>query len=225
MALTGHPFPYDINNLLGGRVRVLFAPLATAVPLNIDDVIEVNSTGYAAQTGWTDLGAAKDSFSYSRGFDTSGWEIQQTTGNVVEEITDLTRTITVSLAEIKPEHLQLIENAPAVETVAAASGRSAQKRVKFGAFTSITRYRFAFLSQRSTASGIVTHSDTTTTRGRFVMGTAYEAQISADEVEFEQAKGELSAASVTFTLFPASGQPTGQEWGSWLLEDAGAIPA
>lgn len=219
MALTGHPFPYDINNLLGGRVRVLFAPLATAVPANIDDVINVDG-GYAAQTGWTDLGAAKDSFSYSRGFDTAGWEIQQAQGNVIEEVTDLTRSISVSLAEIKPSHLQLIENAPSIATITGVSGKSAQKKVAFGSFTSITRYRFAFISQRSTASGTVTESGGGI-RGAFVMGTAFESQVSADEVEFEQTKGELSAATVSFTLFPASGQPTGQEYGAWYTEDVG----
>ena len=223
MALTGHPFPYDLNNLLGGRVRVLFAPTSTSITLagGIDDVIEVNG-GYAAQSGWTDLGATKDSFSYSRGFDTAGWEIQQIQGNVIEEVTDITRSISVSVAEIKPEHLQLIENAPSIATISAAAGRSAQKKIAFGAFSSITRYRFAFISQRSTASGVVTESSSAT-RGRFVMGVAYEAQISADEVEFEQTKGELSAATVTFTMFPASGQPSGQEFGAWFTEDAGTI--
>ena len=228
MALTGAPFPYDINNLLGGAVRILYTKIDgtgdTALPgvNGIETVIEMESP-YDAVTGWTDLGATKESFTYSRSFDTSGYEIQQVAGNVIEELTDLERTIEVSLADFRPEHLQMIENAPSVGDVASAAGRSAQKVVKFGSFASIQRYRFAFIAMRPKQAGIVTESDGTTTRGRFFMGIANSAQIAADEVSFEQAKGELSAAGVTFTLFPEPGEANGQEFGAWYDELAGTI--
>lgn len=225
MALTGAPFPYDINNLLGGAVRILYSELDgtgdTPIPADIADVFDMVSP-YAASTGWTDLGATKESFSYSRSFDTAGYEIQQVAGNVIEELTDLSRSIEVSFADFRPEHLSMIENAAAVDTVAAAAGSSAQKVVKYGSFSSLKRYRFVFAAMRPKQSGVVVEPGGKT-RGRFFVGCAYTAQVSADEVSFEQAKGELTAAGVTFTLFPEPGTPNGQEFGAWFSEDAGTI--
>lgn len=222
MSDTNFPFPYDIDNLLGGAVRILMAEMATAVPTNIADVVDMEST-YAPKTGWTDIGATKESFTYERGFDESGFEIQQTPGAVLSAITDITRTIQISFAELNPENLQLIEGAPNIATIAAAAGKSAQKKVAFGGFSSVGRKRFAFISQRAIDSGVVTESDTTTKRGRFFMGVAYAATLAADSVSFEQNKGDLSAIGVTFTLFPQAGQPTGEDWGAWFDEQAGAI--
>lgn len=223
MALTSGAFPYDIENLLGGAVRILYAPLSTAVPSGIHSVISMVSP-YTAQTGWTDLGATKESFTYTRGFATQGWEIQQQAGNVVEEITDITRSIALSIADLHAERLKMIENAPNVSTIAAASGRGAQKKIPFGSFASLQRYRWAFISRRSIQSGIVTEPGGAT-RGRFFMGCAYTSQISADDVSLEQGKGDLTAAGVTWTLFPDGTQADGEEYGAWFPEEAGAIPA
>lgn len=227
MALTGAPFPYDVNNLLGGAVRILYGKAsgtgAAAVPTGIDDVVDMVSP-YAAKTNWLDLGATKESFSYARSFDTSGYEIQQLAGNVIEEVSDLSRSITVSFADFRPEHLRMIENAPAVADVAAATGASAQKRVAFGSFQSFEQYRFAFISMRPKQAGTVIEPGSPgKERGRFFMGVANLAQIGADEVSLEQAKGELTAVGVTFTMFPASGQASGEEYGAWYDEQAGTI--
>lgn len=211
MALSGFPFPYDIGNLLGGAVRILYAPTSVAVPTDLDDIIDL-TTPYAVNTGWVDLGATKDAFSYSRSFDTSGYEIQQTAGNVIEELTDLSRSFTVSFAEFKPGHLEMIENAPA-----SVAGTGTQLTA-FGSFTSITQHRFAFIAMRPKQAGTVEGG----IRGRFFAGVAYRAQIAADEVSFDQAKGELTAAGVTFTMFPEPGQALGKEWGMWIDETAAA---
>lgn len=223
MALTSGAFPYDINNLLGGAVRILYAPLATAIPADISSVIAMVAP-YTAKAGWTDLGATKESFSYARGFSTNGWEIQQQAGNVVEEITDITRSIQLSIAELDPTRLQMIENAPNIATIVSASQRGAQKKVAFGSFASLQRYRWAFVSRRSIQSGVVTEPGGAQ-RGRFFMGTAFTSQISADDVSLEQSKGDLTAAGVTWTLFPDGTQPDGAEYGAWYSEDAGAVPA
>ena len=227
MALTGAPFPYDINQLLGGAVRILYGPAAGAtpvpVPADMSDVFEMEEP-YAATSPWVDLGATKEAFTYSRGFDTSGYEIQQVAGNVIEEITDISRSIEISFADFRPEHMQMIENAPQVADVAAATGASAQKKVAFGSFSSPVQYRFAFVAQRPRQAGIVTESGAPAKqRGRFFMGVAYLAQVAADEISFEQGKGELTGAGVTFTMFPESGQPTGEEYGAWFDELSGTI--
>jgi len=195
-----------------------------AIPESMDEVF-APIYPYAAQPDWIDLGATKESFSYGRSFDTAGYEIQQVAGNVIEEITDIERTIEVSLADFRPEHLQMIENAPNIATIVAAAGKSAQKKIAFGSFSSPKQYRFAFVAQRPRQAGLVIEPVTLRERGRFFMGVAYVAQVSADEVTFEQAKGELTAAGVTFTMFPAPGEPTGEEYGAWFDEDAGTIAA
>lgn len=228
-AVTG-AFPYNIDNLLGGAVRILYAPISQTIPANIGDVIKMVGPDYAPETGWLDLGATKESFSYSRGFDVEGWEIQQTAGNVIEEITDLTRSVNVSVAEFTKELLKIIEGDTGVISAISAvpgatnTGTSAQAKVTFGSFESLTQYRIAFIARRSKSSGLVTETGNAgATRGRFVMGVGYRCQLSADEIEMEQAKGELTAANTGFTMFPEGGLSQGSEYGAWYLEDAGTI--
>lgn len=230
MAVKPGAFPYDIDNLLGGAVRILFADPDDAgdpgIPAGIEDVIDMRYP-YDAVTGWTDLGATKESFSYSRSFDTEGWEIQQEAGNVIEEVTSIERTIELSVAEFRPQTLAMLENAPSagLSAITAGAGRGAQDVVAFGGFQSPKRYRFAFVSRRSTASGIVTETGTTRTRGRFFLGVLYQAQIAADDMTIEQAKGALTASGVTFTSFPDAAAPAEEEYGAWYDEHAGAVAA
>jgi hypothetical protein len=221
MAQVTGAFPYDIDNLLGGAVRVLFAdPVSTTVPTGIHDVIDMVAP-YATKTGWKDFGATKESFTYSRGFDTSGWEIQQVAGSILEEVSDITRTVQLSMAEITQSGLTLFDQGVA-GTVVAATGHSAQKTVRFGSFKTPNKVRVAFVSRRHTGSGLVTEPGGAT-RGRFVLGVGYSCALSADSVDMEQNKGDLTAVGLTFRLFPESGQTVGQEHGAWFLEDAGTF--
>lgn len=224
MALVGAPFPYDIENLLAGGAAIYYAPIGTAIPTDISSVIDMVAP-YAVATGWVPLGATKEAFKYDRSFTTSGLEIQETNVKVFEEITDIERKITVSTAEFNPFGFQLMENAPSSATVASAAGKSAQKKIAFGNFTSVTRYRFAFISRRPKGAGIVTEPTTGKTRGRLVMGTGYNVGMSAGSISLEQGKGSLTAAALEFTLFEESvvAQPEGQGVGFWSIEDAGTI--
>lgn len=221
MAYTNYPFPYDIGNLLGGAVRILYAPLSQAIPANIADVIDMVSP-YAPKTGWLEVGATKEGFSSSGGFDESGYEIQNTPDEVLSEITTVTRGITVSFAELTPANLQLIEGAPNIATIAAAAGKSAQKKVAFGSFSSRTNYRWAYISRRSIDSGIVIEPGGKQ-RGRFFLGAAYRGKLAADAHTFDQEKGNLSAVGVSWTLSPEPGQIEGEEHGAYFDEQAGTI--
>jgi hypothetical protein len=222
MAPVTGAFPYDIDNLLGGAVRVLYAPVTATLPDDIADVIDM-TTPYAAKTPWVDFGATKESFTYTRGFDTEGLEIQQVPGAILEDITDLSRTITVSVAELRPEMLAIVEQGTIATDVAAGTGSGAQDIVKFGAFNSITQYRVAWVSRRHQGSGTV-YESASLTRGRFFMGVGYRCQITADEIEYEGAKGELTGLSLSFKLFPEPGQVFGQEYGLWASEQSKSGP-
>lgn len=216
MAPVTGAFPYDIDNLLGGAVRVLYAPVTTALPDDIADVIAM-TTPYAPMTGWKDFGATKESFTYTRGFSTEGLEIQQVPGAILEDITDLSRTITVSVAELRDELLAMVEQGTVGTDVAPATGAGGQDIVKFGAFNSVTQYRIAWVSRRHQGSGTVAEG-AGVVRGRFFMGVGYRCQITADEISFEGAKGELTGLGLTFKLFPEPGQTFGQEYGLWASE-------
>jgi|tagenome__1003787_1003787.scaffolds.fasta_scaffold20700672_3 hypothetical protein len=222
MAQVTGAFPYDIDNLLGGAVRVLYAPTTVAAPTNIFDVIGMVSP-YAPKTGWVDFGATKESFTYTRGFDTEGFEIQQVPGAILEDITDLSRTIAVSVAELRPELLQIIEQGSTPTTSAAATGKGAQSIIKYGSFNSVSQYRIAWVSRRHQGSGLVTEPGATITRGRFFMGVGYRCQITADEIEYEGAKGELTGLGLSFKLFPEPGGVYGEEYGFWASEASGTI--
>lgn len=229
--LTTGAFPYDIDNLLGGAVRIAYS-LADGsagdpgVPATMTDVFSMKAP-YALAANWEEVGATKDSFTSTRGFETTGYEIQQEPGNVLEEITANTRTIAVSFAEFRPEVLKLIEGAPAIEDIVAIAGASAQRKVAFGSIKTLDRYRFAFISRRSKQSGVVKEAAApgSPQRGRFFMGVVYSAQLAADDVSVEQAKGSLTASQVTFTCFPelTDPQPEGEEYGAWFDETAGTI--
>jgi hypothetical protein len=221
MTYTNFPFPYDIGNLLGGVVRILFAPLTQAIPADISSVIDMVSP-YAPKSGWVEVGATKESFSHESGFDESGLEIQQTPDEVLEEMTAVSHTINVSFAELNPQNLQLIQGAPNIATIAAAAGKSAQKKVAFGGFQSRKNYRWAWISRRSIDSGIVVEPGGKE-RGRFFMGTAYRGKLAADSHTFEQNKGDLTAVGVGWKVSPEPGQVEGEEHGAYVDEQAGTI--
>jgi hypothetical protein len=218
-------FPYDLDHLLGGRARVLIAKITStppAVPVKINDIIKLESP-YEPLTGWTDIGAARDSASYNRGFSSEGWEVQQVNSRVLEDITDTSRSLSLSIAEVRSDLLELIEQSPGAETIAAVAGATPQKAVPVGNITDLTRYRVAFIAQRKKKSGIVKEKTGGRERGRFVAITINEATISADETGIEFDKGALSHVPLNFTAFPTPGEEEGEEFGRWILEDAATI--
>jgi hypothetical protein len=144
---------------------------------------------------------------------------------VFEEITEITRELEVEMGEVTPENLRVLENAGAPTTIAAAPNKSAQKALKFGSFSVLTARRICFIGMRNPGSGLVTEPVGGITRGRFVMFCLYQATIAADSSEVSAEKGELTSLPVTFSAKPEGGQPQGQEYGTWLLEDAGTISA
>lgn len=225
MAMSGYPFPFDLANLAGGAVRILYAPVTESIPTTLTDIFDLESP-YAAAGDWVDFGATSEPFTATRGFDTEGWQIEQTTGNVIEDITDTTRSWTVPIAELHADTLKIIENQADETAIAAVANASAQTKVSFGSILSPVRYRMAFISRRNRASGVVTESDTTTERGRFLGATAHQVQIAADDVEFEFGKGALTGVNVTFTLFPDTTVTASEDaYGDWYDEAAGTISA
>jgi hypothetical protein len=220
---------YDITKLGIGPARVLYAPTTVDVPVKLQDIVElVNTDGvYAPVEGWIDFGAAPegDGASYSRGFETEGLGIEQSSGAIFTDITDVNRSISLNIAEIDPVNMKIVEGTDiATETIAKAKGSSAQSRVPIGSVSEFDQYRIALLAQRKKQSGIVKEPDDTE-RGCLVAVVLNRCQISADDAEIEVAKGGLMSAPLTFEGFPEPGEPAKKSFGGWLFEDAGTIEA
>jgi hypothetical protein len=217
--------PFNLEELLGGAVRVLWAPITEDVPANILDIHDMVSP-YAPNGDWADFGAAASGSSYGRGISSEGYEIQQSSTAVIEEITGTARRFTTNIAEITPEHLAMIEEGGTVETITASALKSAQKKVPFGNIDSLTRRRIAFVGRRAKGIGAdVTEPASGPVRGAFVCGVLYACALSADEASITFEKGNLASADITFTAFPISGQDPGEEVGCWLEEQSGTIAA
>ncbi len=215
-------FPYSLDALAGGAVRVLYAPITEPVPDGLDDIF-LQIDPYTPAGTWLDFGATAGAFQYDRNLTVSGFKIEQETTDLLEEPTDLVRQIHIDIAEIRPETLQIIENAPSITTVVAATGVSAAKTVGVGTITDLTAYRVCFVAQRK-QQGIVTETGTgSPTRGRFLAYVAYRAVLTTDNAQMSFSKGNLASAPLTLKLFPEPGQPSGQDWGRWVDEQAGTL--
>lgn len=223
MAVTG-ALPYDLTHLTGGGARVLWAQSSSPAPEEPKDVFSpIYPYTAVVANGWKDFGATNDKLTITRDMNDQGWEIQQASGAVLREIDEVNRQIEGSFAELSPSLLQMIEEANAIETIAAVPGTQRQiKRVKFGQITELSRYKLAVVVRRKKASGQVTEPGGRT-RGCFVSYVAHAAEFSADNVDVEFEKGNLTGAGIKFDLFPDSSRSEGTEFGSWLVEEAGTI--
>jgi hypothetical protein len=211
----------DITDLVSGAVRVLAAPITESVPDGIEDVMLMESP-YTLQGDWFDLGATTGPTTTSRGIESQGLSIEQRQGNVIEDVTDVSRGISLPLAGISPENLQIFENASAIGTIAAASGVSAQKVIKFGSFSEATEYRVMLIGKRPKKAGLVNESGSEV-RGRLVARALYRVSLTADESSLSFGKGSLASADVSFKAFPEPGEDADEAHGAWFLEDAGTI--
>ena len=171
--------------------------------------------------GWRDFGATREAFVYGRNLAATGYQIQQVSADILEEVTDTQRTAAVSIAEIRPETLAIME-----EGLIGTADSGAYDAVAYGSIHDLTQYRIAYAARRNKQSGIVTETSGGRARGRFVVGLGFRAQLSADNVQMNIAKGELSSATVTFRFFPETtgAQAEGTEFGKWFTERVRTIP-
>lgn len=217
-------FPYDVNEVLGGRARILIAPTTVAVPDDLSDIVDLVSP-YAPKTGWEDLGATGGPAQYGRNLTVAGYNIQQSTSAVLEEPQEVTRTIAFPSAEVRPDILAMLEEAGAVETVAAAALRSPQDRVRFGTVVELSSYRLAVIGVRKEVQGAVTEPGGAK-RGRLVALVGFNCQISADNAQVAFGEGDMAQVPLSFTFHPDSTLTTsGTEFGMWLTEDSATIAA
>jgi hypothetical protein len=220
----------SLSKLGKGAVRSVLAldPATTAVPAGIESVMPLNNTsgGYPLATGWVGLGAtSEDATAYSRGIEEEELSVGQIAGAIDSEVTEVPREITIPVAHISDDVMKIVENG-SVTTVAAATGKSAQKKVEFGVFSDLPIYRLALIGMRSQKAGTVTENSSggAAVRGRFAMLSLYRVQLIADTAEFEFEKGSLWSGEIGFRAFPEpSIADPKKAHGAWFFEDAGTI--
>lgn len=227
MAMHGGKTPWDEAGALTGPGRVLYAPTSVAVPADIWDIVPAVANGsgeYPAKTGWIDFGLMADPPSVTHGREASGLEYQQPSGDLFSQITAVNRSATVNIAHIDASTLQVIENASAATTIAAAANESAQKKVYVGLYSSATVWRVAVLAFRPSGAATVTEPGGAT-RPPLVARVIPRCVISSDDTEINFPKGDPAAGAVTFTAESESTAPAGGEHGFWIDEQAGTISA
>lgn len=214
--------PWDITKLCRGAVRVLYAPITEPIPTSIADVVGMIDP-YDPVGNFADFGAAVDGGSYSRSIESEGQQIQQETGDILSEITDIGRSFSFDIAEIAEDNLVIIENSAGTEAVVGGANEGDQVAVPIGTFDELDRYRIAFVGVRPKDAGAVNEPVGSITRGRLVACVLNRCTVSADETSLEMEKGSLWHGEITFEGFPEPGEDSTESYGRWLFEDAGAI--
>lgn len=216
----------QLNELLKGPCNVLYAdPEETANPANLADIFKPDGAPYDLKEGWEVFGATTAGTAYSRQFQTTGYQIEQMTGNVEEDVTDVVRSVSLTAGEISPEILQIMEQAKDIDSVAKAKGRSAESQVKIGSVESLKSYLIAFVAKRFPGHGADVTESGGTVRGGFVAGVLLRAKLTGDQAQLALAKGQLAGVGLTLQAYPDSTQAEGEEHGLWIVEETGTIEA
>lgn len=213
--------PYTLDNLSGAAARCLLAPDTETLPDTPIDIYD-QSTPYAPNGTWFDVGATSGPCQIGRQLAVAGYTIEQSQTVLLEEPTEITYTVQVPFAELSPEVLQIINDSGAIDTVAGGVLAGAGKRTPFGNIFDLTHYRIALVVRKSKKQGLVV--EPTLSRGRFLTFVGYDATLTAENVQTNLGKGQLASATVTFKLYPDTAVTAeGEEHGFWFDEDAGTL--
>lgn len=217
--------PWDGATLLKGPTPFIYALASeVAVPANIADVLDPDDPAHPLVEGWNHGGATIGGAQIGRQFSASGYQIDQVDGDVDKDM-DVARSSQITMGALTPEILQILEQAPSIDTVAKAKGRSAEKHVPFGTVASLETYRIVFLGRRFKGKGADVTMSGGKVRGAFGGYLLYEAKISGDQSTIALAKGQLASAPLGFEAYPDNSQPEGEEHGRWFFEEPGTIEA
>jgi hypothetical protein len=218
---------YTLKNLLSsGGARGLIAPQVVTPITNLSDVVHLTTLDAVAP--FVNVGAAREGqgSNYERGLQVQEQNIENATGAIDEDVTDVPRSMTLQFAELTAENIKIIENASEVETLAAAANKSPQKRVPFGSIESLTRYTVVLLGQRRKGRGADITDTAAGVRGGLVAYVLHSATISATNSQMELQKGQLPNVPVELRGFPhpAIADPL-EAVGAWYEESGPATIA
>ena len=224
MAETAGRFPYDLNYLRDGRLRLCYgvrSDIATLPESPVDVVSPISP--YTAEDDWNNVGATNGALTHARGKTLNDWRIQQADAAVFRAVTEGTMAVGVPAVQLSPPFLALLEQSPGVETIAAATGHAAYSIVPVGTILELEEFRIAFLGFYKKAQGIIREGDADTKgRGRMFGFVGYRATLAGDTVTITYEAGNMASADLSFDLYPdPTGTDENKEVGYHFEEDQG----
>jgi len=142
-------FVVDQTKLVKGAARLMYAPSSQTKPDSIGDVID--TTTYAAQTGWVDLGATRTGIQITVNNTESGYDIDQVNGLVGTTPENWECTVATQLAEVTLENMVIAWEGASVTTNSVPS--PVEKNTGFAGATSYTERRLAVIFKKPANAG------------------------------------------------------------------------
>jgi len=141
-------FVVDQTKLVKGAGRIMYAADSQAKPTKIGDVI--NTTTYAAQSGWSDLGATREGIQITVNNTESGFDVDQVAGLLLTTPENWECSVTTNLAEVTLENMVIAWEGA---TVTVDNGVTpSEKETGFAGATSYTERRLAVLFKKPASS-------------------------------------------------------------------------
>lgn len=153
MANPFYPTAINDESFVRGPGRVLIASLSQAMPSQIGDV--VNLSTFAAQSGWTDLGATKGGVQITFNNSEEGFDVDQILAEIESIPTGSEMFIQTQIAQVTADWLALAWEGVAVTTN--SSPAIPEKNTSFGPFESYTKRRMAVAHRRASNGRIRMH--------------------------------------------------------------------
>lgn len=106
------------DNFIRGAARVVYAPIGTAFPTKISDIIVLTAGGtqYDLQAGWVELGATKTGVQISRNNAEETFEVDQIAGDIASVPTNWEMSVQTAFAEMTLETLLNVWQGGAITT-------------------------------------------------------------------------------------------------------------
>lgn len=220
-------FPYDLNELVGSRVRFLIALTTVTAATKVSDVINVvGSSGvYAAKTGWIDVGGLAVAPTFSDNITQKERTIQNDPNPLLRRVDQRTIGAHIDLAELSPENLAYFTPGATIQEIAAATGHAAMRHVNVGSSDQLPTYRAAFIGMLDPSEqGTVQEGSggSAPTRGRFVGRIIHRLQVAAGNNTMTLGEDGWTMP-VDFEASPDPDVASAQAEGFWFEETAGTI--
>lgn len=142
-------FVVDQTKLVKGAGRLMYASSAQPKPTKISDVI--NTSTYAAQSGWNDLGATREGIQITVNNTESGFDVDQVAGLLLTTPENWECSVTTNLAEVTLENMVIAWEGAAVTVDNVPS--PSEKETGFAGATSYTERRLAVMFQKPASAG------------------------------------------------------------------------
>lgn len=141
-------FVVDQTKLVKGAGRIMYASSGQAKPTSISSVI--NTTTYAAQSGWSDLGATREGIQITVNNTESGFDVDQVNGLLLTTPDNWECSVTTNLAEVTLENMVIAWEGASVTTDTGVT--PSEKETGFAGATSYTERRLAVLFKKPASS-------------------------------------------------------------------------